>query len=317
MTTLGKYIFSYLFLFVLLISTPSTVLAKSTYPYQISIQAVFRDDAPFLKEWIEYHRLIGVEHFWLFNNLSKDDYLSVLQPYLKEGVVELIDWHYESNSRKEWQPVQKKDITEGIRLANKKTKWLAIIDTDEFILPMMGKELIKILDDYANYGAVCANWQRFGTSGVKKIPKDTLMIEALTMRAPRNWELNRWIKSFVRPERVKRVFSSHHMLYKKNYYQVNENKQRFSGQCHPSKRKFDDKKANPQICVDKLRINHYWTRDEDFFFNVKIARRYKEGTRFDLNTYLYYIMVSNQIEDSEILRYAAPLKKRMAESMLN
>ena len=38
----------------------------------LAIAAIFRDEAPYLKEWIEFHRAVGVERFYLFDNLSTD-----------------------------------------------------------------------------------------------------------------------------------------------------------------------------------------------------------------------------------------------------
>ena len=58
----------------------------------LSICTVFKDEAPYLKEWIEYHKLLGVEHFRLYNNDSIDNYQEVLRPYIEKGEVTLIDW---------------------------------------------------------------------------------------------------------------------------------------------------------------------------------------------------------------------------------
>ncbi len=33
--------------------------------YYFSICAIFKDESLSIKEWIEYHKLIGVEHFYL------------------------------------------------------------------------------------------------------------------------------------------------------------------------------------------------------------------------------------------------------------
>ena len=46
---------------------------------------IYRDDADYLGEWIEFHRLVGVERFVLYDNGSTDDHLDVLAPYLEEG----------------------------------------------------------------------------------------------------------------------------------------------------------------------------------------------------------------------------------------
>ena len=36
--------------------------------YDVTLCAIFRNEALFLKEWIDYHRTIGIEHFYLYNN---------------------------------------------------------------------------------------------------------------------------------------------------------------------------------------------------------------------------------------------------------
>lgn len=57
----------------------------------VAICALFKNEAPFLREWIEYHLMIGVSHLYLYNNCSSDNYLAILKPYIKSGVVELFD----------------------------------------------------------------------------------------------------------------------------------------------------------------------------------------------------------------------------------
>ena len=45
----------------------------------------------YLAEWIEFHRLIGVERFFLYDNGSADDHEQVLAPYVDEGIVVVHD----------------------------------------------------------------------------------------------------------------------------------------------------------------------------------------------------------------------------------
>ena len=47
---------------------------------------IYRDDAAYLAEWIEFHRLMGVERFFLYDNGSTDNHREVLAGYLAEGV---------------------------------------------------------------------------------------------------------------------------------------------------------------------------------------------------------------------------------------
>lgn len=60
--------------------------------YKVSIGAIFKNEALYLKEWIEFHRIVGVEHFYLYNNNSDDNYREVLEPYIKRNIVTLVDW---------------------------------------------------------------------------------------------------------------------------------------------------------------------------------------------------------------------------------
>ena len=60
--------------------------------YGLVICAIFKNEVPYMREWIEYHLHVGVEHFYLYNNNSTDGYLDVLQPYVEKGVVTLTEW---------------------------------------------------------------------------------------------------------------------------------------------------------------------------------------------------------------------------------
>ena len=41
---------------------------------------MFHDEASYLREWIEFHRLVGVERFFLYDHESVDDSREVLAP---------------------------------------------------------------------------------------------------------------------------------------------------------------------------------------------------------------------------------------------
>ena len=56
----------------------------------LSIGAVFKDERDYLQEWIDFHRRVGVEHFFLYDNESSDTPEEVLTPYVDDGLVTLI-----------------------------------------------------------------------------------------------------------------------------------------------------------------------------------------------------------------------------------
>lgn len=127
--------------------------------YTLSICAIFKNEAKYLNEWIEYHRDLGVDHFYLYNIASRDAFRSILRPYIKEGIVSLINWP---------EAINQLDDEVGYRWAfstlipayenavnfitREETKWLMFLDVDEYIICAEGKvtDLLKKYDDYSS-----------------------------------------------------------------------------------------------------------------------------------------------------------------------
>ena len=148
-------------LYMLLISLFFHVVLPA-YEYQLSICAIFQNEARFLKEWIDFHKKQGIEHFWLYNNLSQDDYLSVLQTYVDNGTVDLIDWPYPNDDDStKWHWIQCNAYNDAIIQMQNRVKWCAFIDTDEFLFSPK-EDLKEVLDDYDQYSGVVINWVMYG-----------------------------------------------------------------------------------------------------------------------------------------------------------
>lgn len=255
----------FIFLFFLF-----TLVFSKTYSekYNLSITAIFQNEASFMKEWIDYHQKVGVEHFWLYNNNSTDNYKEILLPYIAKGIVELFEWP--SNileTDKEFlhyiYEVQNAAYNDALNRCKNKTEWLAIIDLDEFIVPIKNKTVPECLQEYySGFSGICINWQMYGTSNIKKIYPNESLLEKLLWKAPTDHHTNLLYKSIVKPKHVKCCNNPHFCEYFPDYYHINANYEKFEIN-------------NSGIYVDIIRINHYWTKDEDYFYNVKIPRQIK------------------------------------------
>ncbi len=223
----------------------------------IAIAAIFRNEAPYLKEWIEFHLKVGFERFFLFNNLSTDDFQSVLKPY--KDLIELTHWPLEHSNIVEWNEIQCLAYERAIHKAQK-YKWLALLDIDEFLFSPVSKTLPPILDRFEHAGGIGVNWQLFGTSCVPQIDPNQRLIEALTYRFPKDLGVNHHVKPIVRPDRVLICESPHFAIYKEPFRQLTTNGIPFEGP------------ISPTICTELLRINHYVLRDLNYFSNQKTAR---------------------------------------------
>ena len=59
---------------------------------EIAIAAIFRNEADYLKEWIEFHLMVGVDRLFLYDNNSSDNFRPILRPYIDCERAVLIPW---------------------------------------------------------------------------------------------------------------------------------------------------------------------------------------------------------------------------------
>lgn len=275
-------------------------------PYEVALTAIFRNDGPWLKEWIEYHKLLGVEHFRLYNNASDDNSLEVLKPYIAKGEITLIDWPSRACDDLFQGFVYKTQVPayeDAIQALKGVAKWVAVIDTDEFIVPHQAASLQEFLAPYSRYGGVAIHWVCFGTSGVKELSPGQLLTEKLCMRASESDESNQWEKTIVRPEFVKKGINPHTFAMRRIAPIVNANYERHE-HCKT-------------YCKDKIQINHYHVRTENYFLDHKIKKKQVLENRI-LSPQEIERMLSmgnhHRDQESYIFRFVPELKARLYES---
>lgn len=142
------------------------------YKYKIVLCSIFKNEGRFLKEWIEYHHMIGVEHFFMYNNNSTDNYKDILSPYMENGIVTLIDWPQipgQISAYKDWYDKYRKDC-----------EWCSFLDLDEFLCPKYDYDLKAWLAKYKRYPVIRIDWLMFGTSALEKHNESKLVIEQYT-----------------------------------------------------------------------------------------------------------------------------------------
>ena len=212
----------------------------SSCEYELSICTIFRDDAKYLPEWIEFHKDQGVEHFYLYNNLSTDNPDKILSKYKND--VTLIDWPFDYSDAGQWNDIQCKSYLHCVK--NASSKWIAFLDTDEFLFCVYHEDLKTMLKEYDNYGSVSAHWMMYGTSNVI-IPEGGKIVDYLVYRENMT---NPHTKSIGQTKYITNVTNPHWV---------------------------ESTLPNFILDVRDVRINHYWSRDLWFFNNIKLPRREK------------------------------------------
>ena len=97
-----------------------------------------RNEAPYLKEWIEYHLMIGFDAFILMNDQSTDSTQCILDAYAEEGVVFRFEDDVNNVAVNGQGAVFDACVDHLASLdnsisGNTEQLWMATHDTDEFI----------------------------------------------------------------------------------------------------------------------------------------------------------------------------------------
>lgn len=270
--------------------------------YNVSIHAIFRNETKWLREWLEYHLMIGVDHFYLFCDDDKEEWgnvSSILNSFDDKVLDYWLTHHFPEWPRD--QNFQVRPIKYLLETHAHETKWLCVLDLDEFIYSTWNNGaydfIYPVLHAYEKshikglHIPVCT----FGTSGIS-YTQNMLQTEVFIKRGKDNCFANRTAKNFYRPELIKDQF------------------------LHPKKEQAHNGMYNTDFLPDPpgkiirpsniLRVNHYATRSlEDW--QQKVARGnpfVKSQKDWDIKFKRYN---QNDIEDRSMEVYLPELKRRL------
>lgn len=218
---------------------------------------MFRNEADYLQEWLEFHDRVGFEHFYLYDNRSVDDwYARIPKRLLDANRVTIVS-----------VPLDKSQVlafNHCVRAVRGRVKWLALLDADEFLYPTQeGESLAGILSEFSASPAVAINWQMFGTNGHILRPQGGVLENYKACAASGNQH----VKIIVQPELTVRIVTPHDARYVNGLSAVNE-------KGVPVRGAF----SNPPS-LERLRINHYWTKSVEEYFLRKLNRGDAVGLR--------------------------------------
>lgn len=282
--------------------------------------AIFRDEAPFLAEWIEFHRLVGVQHFFLYDNGSEDHPEGVLAPFVDEGCVTLQSWPIPFHLR-----ASHKAYADCLERVRGRARWLACLDLDEFLFSPRTYRLDPILREFEDYPGVVARWQVYGSSG-ELHASPAPVVSRFNRRAPAGWVRNRTVKSIVDPSRALSPAGVHHFVYRDGAPAVTERKEPVHVRQRPGLKRYlrplyrmlgpavryvdpyvRNRFSSRTISVDLLRINHYPVKSREEF--LRKARFKQEKKRYDGIDYFAY-HDRNEVFDPILHRYLPALLER-------
>ena len=221
--------------------------------HKLAICAIAKNEHFGLEEWVAYHRVVGVEHFYIYDNDSMVPVRQTLAKGIAAGYITCIE--YPGLSK------QMPAYTDCLTNFGKDNEWIAFIDCDEFLFPKQTDYVPDVLDGFINYGSLQVNWILFGSSGHIQRPQG-LVIENYTKASTKDYKENLHTKAIVQPQYAIRAGGNpHHFIFQPGYIAVNE------GYHHVPN-------AWSAIhSVEKLQLNHYTIKSlDDFIMKVNKGR---------------------------------------------
>ena len=178
----------------------------------------------------------------MYNNNGTDNSKEILTPYIEKGIVTWIDW-----------PGKRQQINiynNGVQRFKDETRWLAIVDLDEFIVPMNNKRLADTLPEFEAYNQILLHWVIYGSSGhIQKTPG--LVLERFKHHQEGVWPLT---KAIVNPKAV--VYAHVHSSV-------------VLGKTVDEKKNILPKMKTIMPSADYIKINHYVIKSQEEFLKKK------------------------------------------------
>lgn len=260
---------------------------NSGFKYNLAIVSIFKNEAPYLSEWIEYHKCIGFKKFYLYNNDSNDNYIDVLKKYINDGSIDLIN--FKGNGR------QNDAYNDCINKHMNECKYLAIIDVDEFIYTKKNLyDLINIKFEKKHCAGLGINWVIYGSSHLEEKTND-LVIKTFLYRSNFEFEHNKHIKTIINPRKVVGVSNPHYCFY------LNRNK------CYNNNGKIIYGALNSDI-NNEIRINHYFTKSKEEFLAKRARGMADQNGIRNYNDFI--IHDKNEVYDDCMLKYVKFLEAK-------
>lgn len=265
---------------------------------KLCLLAIARGEEPYFIEWIEFHKMMGVDHFFIYDNGNDGAAGKLLEPYIRTNEITLIPFPHIEGLRdykktgNNTLSIQNLAYGDFILRYRQNCQWVLVCDIDEFVYPFLSsgfntiKEYLQTLDSSRVMGMEIPSYV-FGSNGHEVWP-DGLVIENYKLRK-KEPHLHKSIgnASFLRPWPHSKA---HDFFYTIHF-------------------------SKTILCPDPvLTMNHYWVKSlEEWRRKGRInAVGYMSGKETDEKFYLLDGKSNEYQDEGEILRYLDELKDRVA-----
>ena len=278
--TIGKY----------RVSNYNALDRKKDYNDELTVVAIAKNEAPYIREWVAYHLTVGVSKIYIYDNVSEDNLKEVLADFISEGKV--VYTYYPGKN------MQLAAYNDAIKKYKNVTRYMAFIDCDEFLLSPQNErlpDLVKrLIEQVPNAAGLGVNWCLYGSSGYEN-KQPGILIETYLYRAHEMDWPNFHIKTIVNPRLVKEYISPHFPVYVLGGWSVDSEglRQRLW--------------YNHNVNFDTIRCNHYFCKSREEFIQKRNRGMADRQNKYDLKKFDEYDL--NDVYDDTMLKYVDAVKR--------
>ena len=124
----------------------------------LNVVSVMKNEAPYVVEWLEFHRAAGVGHFYLYLNNCTDETELRLAPFVASGDVTVL--------HQDGHPCQGPAFADAVAQYATRSDWLVFLDVDEFLFLPSKAPLGSFLDGFTAFGGLYVRWYMYGSNGL-------------------------------------------------------------------------------------------------------------------------------------------------------
>jgi hypothetical protein len=221
------------------------------YRYYLSLLVPVKYEDDYIVEFIKFYLLQGVEHFYLYDNDNDIPLNKTLENYLDVCTIEVIKGEFaQSAAYKHWLKTYKHE-----------TKWIAIFDVDEFVLPKANDTFLAFLKQNEKHDSIAINWKIFGNGKHESKPNGLVTESYLYSEGKQHANY----KCVTQTKAIKKLEHPHRPELKAFKKIVNAKGNKIFG--------FE----NHEYCLDIIQLNHYYSKSTEEYMKKLNRKRADTG----------------------------------------
>ncbi len=274
-------------------------MGQYTRQYFLVFSTNFKAENLYMREWLEYHLLVGVDHFYLYDQDGGEEAKIILKPYEDSGLVTRHQWtrydgtKYDGPTRFYQTNKNHLAFAHCAQHYGNQVCWIMKIDVDEFLYPPRGEEnVVSCLKsfDRARIKGIRIPRFNFGNNDHMTRP-DKLVTESYTRREAKasNYKEMANSKFLSNNKFCNSAHRWHYKLFKPGRFILAED-------------------------VNGLRINHYYTKSLEEY---QLRQNISCGRGRDEACFLERNRGCNAVDDTGMLRFVPKIKQALIDKRRN